>query len=231
MIGIFDSGEGGENALDILRGISPGTDILLFKDRKNAPFGRRSEEELVRITLAGVDRLLTLGCERVLIACCTASTVHPRLPEFARRASVPIIAPTVSEALKISRGGRISVIATDATVRSHAFGELLGASLGKELAASPLVDAIESGERDGMTSQDTQEYLRELLSELSGTGTDTLILGCTHFSRLWREIREALPPEYKEITTVIDSAEAGAKALLSGYGCRKTGRGRIRRIE
>ena len=49
MTGIFDSGVGGLTALREYRRICPSADICYFADRKNAPYGNKSREELMRL--------------------------------------------------------------------------------------------------------------------------------------------------------------------------------------
>ena len=107
MIGVFDSGAGGLFALAELRRLLPKADILCLTDRKNAPYGTKSEDELTRHVTSGVDTLLSLGCSSVLMACCTASTVWERLPERERAAAVPIIEPVTEAALRVSKNKKI----------------------------------------------------------------------------------------------------------------------------
>lgn len=228
MIGVFDSGEGGENALAAIRRLCPSADATFFADRKNAPYGRKSPDELVRLLERGITRLLDAGCERVLIACCTASTVHGRLRGALAERSLPIVHPTAEAALRAADGGSIAVIATDATVRSHAFRDALGESCALEVAASPLVSAIERGAKDGAVSDALGAYLDRLLRPVSDTGADVLLLGCTHFVRLEGEIsRRLYAASGKKIITV-DSAEVGAREILR-FGC-SGGSGRTVRI-
>ena len=231
MLGVLDSGEGGENAVKELRLLAPRSDLVLFKDRKNSPYGRKSRDELKDIVSVGIERLIKEGCGRVLIACCTASTVHSELPHRLREVSTPIILPTATRARELSRAGKIALIATDATVRSHAFADYLGDELAGELAASHLVDEIERGARDGLISRQLCEYLCSLMLEVAGTGADTLILGCTHFVRLSGEITRI----YKSITgrkiTLVDSAKEGAGAILREHPQLARGDGRLLRIE
>ena len=230
MIGILDSGEGAENTLKELRLLLPSLDVLLFKDRKNSPYGTKAKDELIAVASSGVDRLIREGCERVLIACCTASTVHSELEKRYRECSIPIILPTAHAALAASQNGKIALIATDATVRSHAFSHALGSALTAEIAASRLVCEIENGARDGKISDELTEYLTALTKEIAASGADTLILGCTHFVRLRGEIERAYEKETRKKIIIVDSAAEGARAL-AGLCAGSRGEGRIKRIE
>lgn len=184
MIGIFDSGAGGEHTLSILRALAPSADICLLADRENAPYGTKDEQTLVRLVQEDVRRLCAAGADEILIGCCTASTVHSLLTAEQRRITHPIIEPTAKAACKIS-SGRVGVIATQATVRSHAFLRAIRA-IDKntdvhELAVQELVSMIESGLTDEHHTSGDEEILRELMLPLINADVDTLILGCTHF--------------------------------------------------
>lgn len=230
MIGVFDSGEGGENAVRHIRRMEPCADIALFADRKNAPYGTKSRGELIRLTEAGIRRLAEYGCGRVLIACCTASTVHQWIREPMRRASLPIIEPTAKRAVTATRSGRAAVIATEATVRSHAFRAALGGVCACEVAATELVTAIERGERDGNISQKTAEVISRIAAEVAASEPDTLILGCTHFARLQGEITARLESITKRKIHTVDSSKVGAEHILRSCPEARGGCGRLYRL-
>lgn len=199
MIGVFDSGAGGLVSYRVLRELMPREDLIYLADRKNAPFGIRSEGEILRLTEGGVGRLRDMGACAVLIACCTASTVHERLPEELREISLPIIRPTA----KRCRDSRnVVVIATEHTAKSGAFGREIAkfssASV-REVPMQPLVSAIEWG-------RDTDFAVKEI-TELC-RGADTLILGCTHFSHLLNRLRAVMP----EIN-ILSPAHIGAEEI------------------
>ena len=230
MIGVFDSGEGGENAVKHLRRLAPRADIVLFSDRANLPYGTKPEDELVRLTERGIARLSDAGCERVLIACCTASTVHGLLPEAMQGFSIPIIEPTARAATALSRNGKISLIATEATVRSGAFGRELGERLTQAIAAGPLVDWVESGASSANIPDELGRYLYELAAKIAAAGTDTLILGCTHFAALGEAISLRLQRFTKRKILTVDSSESGALEMLLRYPETGLGDGRLYRI-
>jgi glutamate racemase len=100
LIGIFDSGAGGITAVKEVRRISKTADIVFFPDRLHAPYGTKSPEELIPLVERDVELLLSFGAETVLMACCTASTVHPFLKSKLRDAAIPIISPTAKAAAK-----------------------------------------------------------------------------------------------------------------------------------
>lgn len=214
MIGVFDSGVGGLTALAELRRLLPRTDMIYLADREHAPYGTKSEEEILSLAENCIKRLIAAGAERILIACCTASTLHSRLTEGARRITTPIITPAARAAHRVSRG-RIAVIATEATVRSHAFRrELL--SIGEcevtEHATQELVAMVESGASDEvpLTSEEKSRLAR-LLAPIKASRADTLILGCTHFPHLRGHIAAMLP----EVKLISPSREGALEIARS----------------
>ena len=121
MIGIFDSGVGGFCALHEVKRLLPRKNILYIADRKHAPYGTKSEEEIVAYTKANIKRLERLGAEMILIACCSASSIYSRLDEKEKRIAVPIINPAAEKAASLAQS--ILVIATERTVKSKEFSK------------------------------------------------------------------------------------------------------------
>ena len=98
MIGVFDSGDGGILTVRHLRALAPRADIAFLADRENAPYGIKSREQIVRLAEDSIRHLASLGAGRVLIACCTASSVFGDLSEDLKSVAPPIIAPPAAEA-------------------------------------------------------------------------------------------------------------------------------------
>ena len=220
MIGIFDSGDGGLAALYELRKKRPNVDAVFFADRRNAPYGTKTKKEITRLTARAVHKLLNAGAEKVLIACCTASTVHQSLPPFLKERSLPIIAPTSKEASLRTVNGRVGIISTKATADSGAFEKSLAhyenVNLVYTKPLQELVSFVEKGERDGCLENDFKNWLYESLYIFKERNIDTLILGCTHFGHLEREISFVLPG-----VKIINSAKEGAREIIkytSPYG-------------
>jgi glutamate racemase len=199
VIGVFDSGRGGLVAYKELRRLMPKSDVTYLADRKNAPYGNKSPSEILRFTECGIRRLQGLGCELILIACCTASSLHELLPRELREMSIPIITPTA----RLCRESKsVLVIATEHTARSGAFSREISrfstASV-REVPMQPLVSLIEWG-------HDTKCAINEIVEMCEGC--DTLILGCTHFSHLYDELRAVMP----EIN-ILSPAHIGAEEI------------------
>ena len=220
MIGVIDSGEGGMNAVRYLEQRTD-EDILFFPDRKNAPYGTKSREELTLLLSRGIDRLTALGADRILIACCTAGTVHHLLDEERMGISFPILYPTALAAVKGTLSGKIALIATDATVNSLAFDkeiERAAKELGKKctlfgVKAQALVSIVEKTAAGKAFSKEDYERIEKTVRSVKGNGIDTLILGCTHFESL----ENIIAPIVRSfgINNIVSSAKEGARSFLT----------------
>ena len=213
-------------AYNELRRLLPLLDIAYLADRKNAPYGTKEKEELIRLVNEDISRLLSLGCRRILIACCTASTVYEYLPQQYKRITTPIIQPTVSELLRPRRSSEavcnVTVIATEATVKSGAFSKgylraIKASEASKsdnynwhfnEISAQRLVRLVEDGCRDHRLSWDAKIYLDELCGKIERLRPSALILGCTHFAHLSSEIADRLPG-----VRLLSPAKLGAREI------------------
>ncbi len=211
MIGVFDSGVGGLVSYKELRRLLPDEDIIYLADKANCPYGTKTKEELLRLVKNDIKRLKELGADDILIACCTASTVHGLLDEEERRSSLPIIAPTAELLQKKAAGSndfKVTVIATEHTAASHAFKTSLPELNVTELAAQRLVALAEGGNKDGHISRECKAYIDLLTEGIKSTAPSALVLGCTHFSHLLCEFKSRLSG-----TDVISPAHIGAYAM------------------
>ena len=216
MLGLFDSGCGGLNTVRCLKETGDDCDLVYLIDGNNAPYGTRSEGEIVKITAKNIGLLQRMGAERVLIACCTASTVHHLLPEEYRSVSIPIIDAVADEARRTTRSGTVGVVATQHTVKSGAFERALDGLSVKQLSLSGLVPLIDSGLTDETVTDSDIRMLDTMLEPILKENIDTLVLGCTHFPALKKTIGE-IASKYRDIR-LIDSARVGADVLRKYKG-------------
>ena len=222
MIGIFDSGVGGLCAFGELRRILPREEMIYLSDRRNAPYGTKTKDELLALTKRDIKRLADMGADKILIACCTASTLHPELDEAERELTVPIIRPAAKIA---AEGERVAVIATEHTVKSTAFSSEIKRFCPfcrvSERAEQELVRLVENGNRDGRLNAQARDKLASIAEWVRQIQADTLVLGCTHFSHLEGTLAGMLP-EVK----IVSPAKEGAREIARLSGGRRH-RGKI----
>jgi glutamate racemase len=182
-IGVFDSGVGGLTVLHELLVTLPHEDAVYFGDNARLPYGPRSLAEVRGFALAIGARLEDEGVKLVVVACNTATAAA--LPELQRALSVPVVGvlqPEAHAAALATRNRRVGLLATEATVRSGRYEELVTAyDASVEVVSVPcprLVPLIEGADPFG---EETTEAVREVAAPLKVAGVDTVILGCTHY--------------------------------------------------
>jgi glutamate racemase len=219
-IGVFDSGFGGLTVLRALIERLPQAQFAFLGDTARLPYGSKSRRTIARYAAESAQFLVRdQGAEFLVIACNTASALA--LDAIQAAVSVPVlgvIEPGAAAARAASRTGDVLVIATDATVQSHAYTAACRA-LGLralEKACPLLVPLVEEGWTDAslatgaVTAEVIRLYLAELIAEAAAQGLnpDVLLLGCTHYPLLRPLLEAAVPTGVR----VIDSAQAAAEA-------------------
>lgn len=195
-IAVFDSGVGGVSVLRHLVRQMPGERFLYFGDSANAPYGTRPREEIRRLTLAAAEKLFAQGTKALVLACNTAtSAAVEELRRIYPERTIVGIEPALKPAAEAFPGGRIGVMATEATLREEKFRHL-SAQFAQNcrilpLSAPGLVELVEAGKGD---SPEAEALLRPLLEPLQGN-LDALVLGCTHYPFAVRPIRRILGPK------------------------------------
>jgi glutamate racemase len=211
-IGVFDSGFGGLTVLRELLRLIPGADFVYIGDTARLPYGSKSQATIARYALSSTKFLLDQGADFLVIACNTASALA--LDEIRQSTPLPVlgvIETGVGQACTHSKTSDILVIATDATVGSHAYATVSQQKglRALEKACPLLVPLVEEGWVDHpITAEVVRIYLSELFEQarLARMHPDTLVLGCTHYPLLRSTIGAAVPAGM----CVIDSAEATA---------------------
>jgi glutamate racemase len=220
-IGVFDSGFGGLTVLRALIHKLPQARFAFLGDTARLPYGSKSRRTIARYAAQSAQFLVReQGAQFLVIACNTASALA--LDAIQDAVPVPVlgvIEPGASAARAASKTGDVLVIATDATVQSHAYAAACQA-LGLralEMACPLLVPLVEEGwTNHPVTAQVIRVYLDQLLAEAAAKGLnpDTLVLGCTHYPLLRPLLEQAVPAGMR----VIDSAEAAARTAASQFG-------------
>jgi glutamate racemase len=216
-IGVFDSGFGGLTVLRALIERLPSARFAFLGDTARLPYGSKSRRTIARYAAQSAQFLVReQGAEFLVIACNTASALA--LDAIQDAVSVPVlgvIEPGAAAARAASHTGDVLVIATEATVQSHAYAAACSARglRAIEKACPLLVPLVEEGWIDHPVTADVIEiYLNELRAEAAAHGMDpdTLVLGCTHYPLLRPLFEGAVRPGAK----VIDSAESAAQAAV-----------------
>jgi glutamate racemase len=232
-IGVFDSGFGGLTVLRALLARLPQARFAFLGDTARLPYGSKSRRTIARYAAQSAQFLVReQGAEFLVIACNTASALA--LDAIQGAVPVPVlgvIEPGAEAARAASRTGDVLVIATDATVQSHAYSAACRAQGMRvlEKACPLLVPLVEEGWTEHpVTAEVIRIYLDELTADAAAQGLnpDTLVLGCTHYPLLRPLLERVIAVEVPGGMRVIDSAEAVADAAARQFGVRISTGGR-----
>ena len=196
MIGVFDSGLGGLTILKYFLKELPQYNYIYLGDSARAPYGNRSQDVIYNYTKEAVDFLFSKGCQIIIFACNTASSQALKkiqqeyLPKkYPNKKVLGVIIPLVEEATKNDRIKKIGVIGTKATIKSNVYAkELLKLNPKSKIfqkKAPLLVPLIEEG---WIKKKETKMILKKYLRELKMEQVDALILACTHYPILIKEL-------------------------------------------
>lgn len=220
-IGVFDSGFGGLTVLSALLRRIPHACYAFLGDSARLPYGSKSRRTIARYAAESARFLVReQGAQYLVIACNTASALA--LDAIQDAVPVPVlgvIEPGAASAQAASKTRDVMVIATAATVQSHAYAAACEARelRALEKACPLLVPLVEEGwTNHPVTAEVIRIYLDELMrdAEAAGMQPDALVLGCTHYPLLRPLLEKAVPAG----VPVIDSAEATAEAAMDLFG-------------
>jgi glutamate racemase len=182
-IGVFDSGAGGLTVLHECLVTMPNEDFTYVGDGARLPYGPRPLTEIRRFAGEIAGYLERQGVKLVLAACNSATAAA--LPELQRTLSVPVVGvihPEAHAAVRATRNRRIGLLATEATVASGRYEELIHTlDAGVEVVAVACPRLVPLIEGDDPFGADTVEAVREVAAPLRQAGVDTVVLGCTHY--------------------------------------------------
>ena len=188
----------------------PQHDYIYLADSANAPYGERSPEWIAQRSLSLCQHLAQAGCDAIVVACNTATA--EAIQAIRASISIPIVGvePGIKPAAMQSANGIVGVLATEATLKSDKFNALLSTLPSHcqfiRQAGAGLVPLIEAGKaNDG----ETLELLAKHLEPIQAAGSDTIVLGCTHYPFLRKAIRKLLGDKIN----LIDTSEAVVKQL------------------
>ena len=237
-VGFFDSGLGGLCILDAFRALCPDESTVYIADSANCPYGNRPADEIVRLSRANTEELLSRGCKMVVVACNTATaaaidTLRAEWPDVPFIGIEPAIKPAALE----SKTGIVGVLATAGTFGGRLYRETK-AKFAKEVTviatvADEFVEIVEKGFRGSkvqeLESSRVQEFkagfhvpevertVRAKIEPLLKAGCDRIVLGCTHFPHL-SPIIEKVCAGRAEVIDPSDAVARQAKRVLSRLG-------------
>ena len=207
-IGIFDSGVGGTSIWKEIHLRLPNEHTIYLADSKHAPYGTKSKQEIIDLSIKNTELLLKKGCKLIVVACNTATT--NAIKTLREIYNIPFIGiePAIKPAALQTQTKAIGILATKGTLSSELFHKTTDLYSNGiqviEQEGEGIVPLIESGK---LESEEMKALLQEYMQPMIKANVDYLVLGCTHYPYLIPQLLDILPKHIK----IIDSGAAVAK--------------------
>nr|WP_321225460.1 glutamate racemase [uncultured Psychroserpens sp.] len=207
-IGIFDSGIGGTSIFKEINALLPHENTIYLADSKNAPYGDKSKEEIISLSIKNTKLLLEKDCKIIVVACNTATTNAIKV--LRNTFDIPFIGiePAIKPAALNTQTKAVGILATKGTLSSELFHnttDLYSQDINViEQIGEGIVPLIEAGK---INSDAMKSLLEDYIKPMLKADIDYLVLGCTHYPYLIPQLLEMLPKHIK----IIDSGLAVAK--------------------
>lgn len=218
-IGLFDSGIGGLSVLQAIRRTLPNESIIYLADRAHLPYGSQSKSAIIDAALQCGSFLIENGVKSIIIACHTASIYA--LDTLQNTFSVPVfglLSPSLEALAALSHPKKIAILGTEQTIRSQVYEKavkkLWPASFCQSIACPIFVSLVE---KQPEISTMTQWIVNIHLRSIKSNPPDSILLACTHFPFLKKEILQGMPSSL----TLLDPANHCAKKVQEAFLCKK----------
>ncbi len=213
-VGIFDSGIGGLTVAQAIHQLLPGEQLIYVGDTAHMPYGDKSIDLIRAYSIRIAQYLIdTYHCKALVIACNTASAAAYEYLRDELKGRIPVINvidPMVEYLISREAIRHPGIIATKTTIYSGVYQEKLKRrkpQLQFSAMATPLLaPMIEEGFYNNSVSH---AILHEYLEQPELKDIDSLVLACTHYPLIKKEIEEYYGPGIE----IIDSAKVVAEKL------------------
>ncbi len=213
-IGIFDSGVGGLSVARSIRKELPNENLLYIADSFHSPYGDKPQELIEQRASILTNFLLQKGAKMIVVACNTATVATIQKMRLAF--SIPIIGvePGVKPATYVTQSGIIGVMATEQTVNSTSFKNLVCRFCKNfTVEVQPCPDLAEQVEKMNLNGKETADLIKRYVFPLLDKGVDTIVMGCTHYAFLTPLIQKIAGSHIKIINTQTAVAKETARRL------------------
>lgn len=218
-IGIFDSGVGGLAITKVIQKELPQEDFIYIADLLNCPYGPKSKKEIRTYVEDITNYLVKLNVKAIVVACNTASVEADNL-----NLDIPVIKmiePTISEALNNNNNNNFLLLGTKRTIDSQVYEkQLLDSKINLYKKAMP--EFVELVENLQINNVNTFVEVAKLLNEFIDKDIGTVILGCTHFGFLTKEIKKVFPSAVL-VSGAKSVSEELKKSLIGKLNTKKEG--------
>jgi glutamate racemase len=202
-VGVFDSGVGGLSVLQALLEHLPAERFTFIADERCLPYGDKPQHEITDRVLTLSNWLRNTGCKALVMACNTATAAGANQAR-ATHSNWPIVGiePAIKPASMMTKTGVVGILATTNTVASERFKTLVERfdPLAKVIA-QPCPGLVELIEQSPLPLADIDQLLQPIVAGLLEQKADVIVLGCTHYPFVAKQISELAGPGVAVIET------------------------------
>ena len=219
-IGIFDSGIGGLTVAREITKLIPHEKIVYYGDTLHLPYGQKSKQSIINYCSKICDFLIEQNCKAIIIACNTASCIalNNIKKKFGDDYLIFNVIDPVIKKIEELKSNNIGIIGTNTTIESGVYEKKIKEIEKKcniySLATPLLAPMIETGFHDATIKK---QIIATYLNHKRLKSIDTLILGCTHYPLIKKEINEI----YNNKIEIISSLESIGKHIKSQLKIKK----------
>lgn len=211
----LDSGTGGIPYMLALKEKMPAARCVYLGDTAHFPYGEKSQEEVTRCASDTIRQIVHHWNPKTIVIACNTISVTSLDDLRSLFPQTPIVGtvPAIKLAAKVTRNKRIGLLATNATVRHPYCARLI-----RDFASDCSVfsrgdpDLIAFIEHELFTATEAQkrDAVAPAVDFFRDAGCDTIVLGCTHFTHIAKEIAEVAGAGVQ----VVDSREGVANQAI-----------------
>ena len=176
-IGVIDSGIGGLSVLNALTRKLPFESFIYYGDNKNAPYGNKSLDFIKRRLFYMIDKLDKVRVKGLIIACNTLSThFYQEVKNYCNYFVIPTLPPLL-------KGEGVYIACTSNTAKSS----YVKNAYGKNIISFPTLAKTIENNVFSLDKFSVAPYFEKINDKIK-----TLVLGCTHYSFISKNINEQL---------------------------------------
>ena len=214
-IGIFDSGIGGLTVANAINLLMPNEPLIYFGDTSHFPYGEKSPDSIKYYAIRIADFLIERKAKCIVIACNTASAIAYEVVKKHVKNKIPVVSviePVVDVVCGNKSLSKIGVIATKGTIKADAYAKKIHAISPEKIVASLATPLLAPMIEEGFFNNNiSKTIINSYLSKPKLKKIDALILACTHYPLIHKEIASY----YNNKVQILDSADIAARAVLN----------------
>lgn len=211
----LDSGTGGIPYMVSLHEKMPEARCVYLGDTVHFPYGEKTSAQVTECASETIRMIVNLWNPKVIVVACNTISVTAlgELRKIFPDVSIIGTVPAIKLAAKITRNKRIGLLATNATVR-HPYCQRLVDDFASDCFVAKRGDPelvnfvekryFEAGEEERLAA------VKPASDFFKAQKCDTVILGCTHFTHIFNEMKKACGEEIQ----VVDSRDGVANQAI-----------------